>query len=416
MSHQRTPLTNARISQSKGRDKQYNLYDSGGLYLTVAPNGRKWWRLKYKHLGREKRMGLGPYPDVGLADARAARDAARREVHAGRDPGAVRRASLKRQKAASADTFEVVAREWLKIKSASWVSSQLEKETRRLELHAFSWIGKAPISALTTSEIRPLLDRLVRRGTLDMAHRLRSQISSIFEYAGRDGRASGDPARSLAGVLPEHTQKNYASVTRPEDVGQLVRAIEAFNGRFATGCALRLAPLLFVRPGELRGAEWNEFNLENAEWRIPAKRRKLRRKLKEDPLVPPHVVPLSMQAVAILRELHAVTGHGSLLFPGARDPKRAMSNVTVNAALRRLGYDTHTMTGHGFRHMASTLLHELGFHPDAIERQLSHKGQGIRAVYNKAEHLSERKKMMQEWADYLDRLKADGDLTPTGLG
>jgi integrase len=414
MAIHRSALTDKRVRQSKPREKPYNLYDAGGLYLTVAPTGGKWWRLKYRHAGKEKRIGLGTYPEVTLAAARAARDAARHEVHAGKDPGLTRRKEAMRQKVAAGNTFDAVAREWLAVKNSGWVASQQTKERRRLELHAFPWIGKTPIADLTAANIRPLLDRLVKRGTVDMAHRLRQQISSVFQYAGRDDRVSRDPAANLAGLLPEHLQRSYSSLTAPEDVGQLLRAIEGFKGQFATACALRLAPLLFVRPGELRAAEWAEINLETAEWRIPATRRKLRKKFKEDPTVPPHVVPLQKQALDTLRELHALTGHGKYLFPGARDAKRPMSNVTINAALRRLGYDGETMTAHGFRHMASTLLNELGWNPDAIERQLSHKGHGVRAVYNKAEYMAERKKMMQAWADYLDGLRSGATVTPIG--
>ena len=324
----------------------------------------------------------------------------------------VKRAENARQKIAVANTFEAVAREWLAVKKNGWVASQYWKEQRRLEIHAFPWIGKTPISDLGTAEIRPLLDRLVKRGTLDMAHRLRQQISAVFRYAGRDDRVSRDPAGSLAGTLPEHTKRNYSTLTHPSDVAALLRAIEGFKGQFSTACALRLAPLLFVRPGELRAAEWAEVDLDTAEWHIPASRRKLKKKLKEDPNTPPHIVPLAAQAVATLRELQALTGDGKYLFPGARDVKRPMSNATINAALRRLGYDRETMTGHGFRHMASTMLNELGWNPDAIERQLSHKGQGMRAVYNKAEYLDERRRMMQAWADYLDTLKQGGNVVP----
>lgn len=298
------------------------------------------------------------------------------------------------------------------MKKNGWVASQYNKEQRRLELHAFPWIGKTPIAELCAAEIRPLLDRLVKRDTLDMAHRLRQQISAVFRYAGRDDRVSRDPAGNLAGTLPEHTKRNYSTLTDPNDVAELLRSIEGFKGQFSTACALRLAPLLFVRPGELRAAEWVEVDLGTAQWRIPAARRKLKKKLKQDPNTPPHIVPLAKQAVAILHELQALTGHGKYLFPGARDAKRPMSNATINAALRRLGYDRETMTGHGFRHMASTLLNELGWNPDAIERQLSHKGQGMRAVYNKAEYMEERRRMMQAWTDYLDTLKQGNHVVP----
>lgn len=399
-------LTDARVRQAASADKPYNLYDTGGLYLTISPTGSKWWRLKYWHAGKEKRIGLGAYPEVSLANARDARDKARIAIRAGNDPGMLKRAESARLKVSAANSFEAVAREWLAVKKSGWVASQYEKERRRLEIHAFPWIGKTPIAYLGTAEIRPLLDRLVKRGTLDMAHRLRQQISAVFRFAGRDDRVSRDPAGNLAGTLPEHAKQNYATLTNADDVAELLRAIETFKGQFPTACALRLAPLFFVRPGELRGAEWAEVDFEASEWRIPAARRKLKKKLKEDSRTPPHVVPLATQAKAILTELRALTGQGKYLFPGVRDSRRPMSNATINAALCRLGYDGRTMTGHGFRHMASTLLNELGWNPDAIERQLSHKGQGMRAVYNKAEYMDERRNMMQAWADHLDTLRA----------
>jgi len=408
----RAALTDARVRQAKAHEKPYNLYDSGGMYLTVSPAGAKWWRLKYRYVGKEKRIGLGVYPEVTLSEARARRDKARSELRAGNDPGMTKRADAARKKVASDNTFEAVAREWLAVKKNGWVESQQNKERRRLEIHAFPWIGKIPIAEITTAHIRPLLDRLVKRDTLDMAHRLRQQISSVFKFAGRDDRVTRDPAGSLAGTLPEHTQRNYSSLTKADDVGELLRAIDGFKGQFPTACALRIAPILFVRPGELRAAEWAEFDLKAAEWRIPAARRKLKKKLKEDPKMPPHIVPLPKQTVKVLKELHALTGTGKFLFPGVRDAKRPMSNATINAGLRRLGYDSETMTGHGFRHTASTLLNELGWNPDAIERQLSHKGQGVRAVYNQAEYLAERRKMLQSWADYLDGLRNGARVVP----
>lgn len=408
----RAALNDPRVRRAKPKDKPYNLYDVDGLYLTVAPTGAKWWRLKYRYASKEKRMGLGTYPEVSLAEARDTRDEARAALRGGNDPGIVNRAESARKKIATGNTFEAISREWLAMKKSNWVASQLVKEQRRLELHAFPWIGKMPIADIAAADVRPLLDRLVKRGTLDMAHRLRQQISAVFKYAGRDDRVSRDPAGNLAGVLPEHTQRNYSNLTKPSDVAELMRAIDAFKGQFSTACALRLAPMLFVRPGELRAAEWAEVDMEAAEWRIPAARRKLKKKFKEDPRVPPHDVSLPVQAVVILRELHALTGRGRFLFPGARDVKRPMSNATINAALRRLGYDSETMTGHGFRHTASTLLNELGWNPDAIERQLSHKGRGVRAIYNKAEYLVERRKLMQAWADYLDGLRNGAQLMP----
>lgn len=411
MATKRQGLTDPQARKAEPRDRAYNLYDSGGLYLTVSPTGAKWWRLKYRHAGREKRIGLGAYPKVTLAAARIERDRARIKLRQGDDPGLVKRVENARKKVAAANTFEAIAREWLEVKKSGWVLSQQLKERRRLELHAFPWIGSAPIAELRAADIRPLLDRLLKRGTVDMAHRLREQLSAIFRYAGRDDRVTRDPAGSLAGVLPQHTKRNYASLTKPDDVAGLLRAIDSFSGQFPTACASKLAPMLFVRPGELRAAQWIEFDLDDSEWRIPATRRKLRRRLKEDPKTPPHIVPLASQAVAILKELQLFSGKSDFLFPGARDRRVPLSDATFNAALARIGYDGTTMTAHGFRHMASTLLHELGYDPEIIEAQLSHKVGGIRGVYNKAEYLKKRKEMMQAWADYLDGLRNGDNVT-----
>jgi integrase len=258
-----------------------------------------------------------------------------------------------------------------------------------------------------------MLRKLVARGTLNTAGRVRETVSAVFRFAIATGRAKRDPAADLRGALPTPAKKNFASLTEPKDVAGLLRAIEGYQGSPVTLAALRLAPLVFQRPGELRAAEWAEFDLGAAEWRIPAARQKLKKAAKENPRTPPHIVPLSKQAVAILRELYRLTGRGRYLFPGVRTRQRPMSDNTVNAALRRLGYTTEQMTGHGFRHMASTRLNELGWNPDAIERQLSHRDPNeIRGTYNQAQYLGERKKMMQAWADYLDALRTGAKVVP----
>lgn len=400
-----TPLLEMQIRKAKPLAKEYNLYDTDGLFLTVAPTGRKWWRLKYFDGGRERKAGLGTYPEVSLADARAQRDAARMTLRNGQDFVALRKMKKASKRSTVANTFEAVAREWLAVKNPSWVASQRVKERRRLELHAFRSIGHVPVSEIKAAELRPLLDRLVQCGKVDSAHRLCQQMSSVFRHAMRDDRCAADPAAALTEVLPRHTQRGYSAVTDPEQVTRLLRALDGFSGTFETRCALQLAPLFFVRPGELRNAEWSEIDVEKAEWRIPATKRKLLKRFKEDRKTPPHVVPLATQALAVLADLRPLTGHGKFLFPGARDPMRPMSNSTLNAALRTLGFDKEMMTAHGFRHMASTMLHELGWDPDTIERQLGHKGAGIRAVYNRAQYLDERRRMMQSWADYLDKLR-----------
>lgn len=412
MATKQAGLIDSTLRRAKAADKPYNLYDTGGLYLTVATTGAKWWRLKYRFAGKERRMGLGTYPDVSLAGAREARDKARIVLRSGKDPGAIRRTEDARRRIAADNTFEAIALEWLAKMKSEWVASQFTKEKRRLELHAFPWLGKMPISDIAPADVRPVLDRLVKRGTVDVAHRVRQQISSVFRHAAHDDRVSRDPADNLKGYLPEHTKRHYSALTKPDDVADLLRAIDGFKGQFATLCALRLAPMFFVRPGELRAAEWSEVDLDRAEWVIPPSRRKLRKKQKANKDTPAHIVPLSTQAIAVLKELHPLTGHGQYVFPGARSPRVPMSNVCLNAALRRMGFSAEQMTPHGFRHMASTMLHEQGWNPDAIERQLSHKAQGIRAVYNKAEHLDERRRMMQAWADYLEALRSGADIVP----
>lgn len=343
-----------------------------------------------------------------MADARAKRDEARKLLARGVDPGIERKATKTARKEGAANSFEVIAREWLAVKAPEWTSKQHDKERDRLQNHAFPWIGKLPISEIGVAEIRPLLDRITKRGHLEQAHRLRFQLSRVFRYAIAAEYASRDPAADLSATLPSRRKHNFPTITDPVQVGGLLRAIDSFNGTLPVACALKLAPMLFVRPGELRAAEWSEFDRDHPDgprWSIPPARRKLRKAEKEDPKTPPHIVPLCTQALAILNELHAATGKRQHLFPGTRSFKRPISDMTINAALRRLGYDKDTMTGHGFRHMASTLLNELGFRVDAIERRLSHKEPGIRGIYNKAEHLSERKEMMQAWANYLDALK-----------
>lgn len=413
------PLSDAAVRKTVPAAKPIKLVDTGGLYLLLMPNGARWWRWDYRRplTGQRNTLSLGTYPDTGLADAREKHHAARKLLARGIDPGEHRKATKAARRLAVANSFEVIAREWLMVRKPAWTAKQHDKEQRRLENHAFPWIGKLPITDIGVAEIRPLLQRIAKRGHLEQAHRLRFQLSRIFKYAIAAEYATRDPAADLSATLPSRRTRHFPTITDPGQVGELLQAIDAFDGTFIVACALKLAPLLFVRPGELRGAEWTEFDLDHPDgprWRIPAARRKLRKAQKEDPRTPPHVVPLSTQAVAILDDLRKVTGGGSLLFPGVRARKRPISDMTVNAALRRMGYDSTTMTGHGFRHMASTLLNELGFNGDAIERQLSHKEPGVRGIYNQAEHLTERTRMMQAWADYLDRLRA-GITAPPAL-
>ena len=405
------PLTDTAIRTAKPGPKAYKLRDGGGLYVVVNTDGSRWWRFDYRRpvTGKRNTLSLGTYPDVGLAAARVRREAVRRQLAAGIDPGLHRKAVKAAGIENASNSFEAIAREWLSVKAHSWTESHRSKQQARLENHAFPWIGSRPIAELGVPDIRPLLKRCVDSDHHEQAHRVMAAVSSVFKFAIATERAERNPAADLGAALPARRKRHFPTLTDPIQIGALLRAIDGYQGSTVTAAALKLAPLTFVRPGELRGARWSEIDLsrpDGARWTIPASRRKLRRVDKEDPSTEPHVVPLSDQAVTTLRELHALTGRRELVFPGVRDPKRSMSENTVNAALRNLGYTGDVIVGHGFRHMASTLLNELGFNPDAIERQLAHKGQGVRAVYNQAKHIPERRQMMQAWADHLDELRA----------
>jgi len=406
------PLSDIAIRNAKPGPKPVKMTDGGGMYLLLNPNGSRWWRFDYRFDGRRKTLSMGTYPDTSLKDAREKRDESRKLLAAGVDPGAQRKAVKAAGLDRAANSFEVVAREWLALKQRAWTPGQYAKEHDRLENHAFPWIGHQPVADIGVAEIRPLLAHIVKRGHIEQAHRLRHQLSRVFRYAVATERASRDPAADLRDTLPARQPQNYPTIIDPTQVGELLRAMDGFTGTFVVGSALKLAPLWFCRPGEIRQAEWVQFDLdgENPAYTVPPSIRKLRKAEKENPNTQPHIVPLSRQAVAILRELHQLTGRGRYLFPGARSVSRHMSDGAVNAALARIGYKG-IITGHGFRHMARTLLGELGWNPEALERQLSHKEPGVSGVYNKAQHLPERRKIMQEWADYLDMLRASGAAT-----
>ncbi|MHB8815567.1 MAG: tyrosine-type recombinase/integrase [Steroidobacteraceae bacterium] len=394
------PITHVAIVNAKPREKPYRLFDGRGLYLEVSPSGGRWWRFKYRINGREKRVSLGVFPDVSLSEARGKLDDVRRQLRAGLDPAE----EIKNKKKGAApdappsgDTFETVAREWFAKHSPAWAPGHGDKIIRRLELNIFPWLGAKPIADIKPLELLGVVQRIEQRGANETAHRALQNCGRVFRYAVATGRAERDISRDLLGALAPVVERHHASIVEPKAVGALLRAIDGYAGSIVVRCALRLAPLVFVRPGELRMAEWDEFNLDEGEWRIPGARMKMRA---------PHFVPLASQAIEILRELQPLTGSERFVFPGERSRDRPMSNNTVNAALRRLGYTNAQMTGHGFRSMASTLLNEQGWHPDAIERQLAHQEPNeIRAAYNYAKHLPERRKMMQAWADYLCRLR-----------
>lgn len=396
-------MSNTTILNAKSVEKAYVLTDERGLSIQIQPSGGKWWRFRYRFNGTAKMISFGVYPDVGLKDARERRDAARKLLADGVDPGEHRKAVKASKIERAANSFEVIGREWFEQKRLTWVASHADKIIRRLENDVFPWLGGKAIAEITGPEVLTVLRRIEGRGTLDTAHRAGGNCSQIFRYAIATGRAERDPVPDLRGALPPARGGNFAAITEPAKVAELFRAIDGFRGTFVVKSALLLAPLLFVRPGELRKAEWVGFDLEKAEWGYFVT------KTKTD-----HLVPLASQAVAILKELHALTGHGRYVFPG-RDPQKAMSEAAVNAALRRMGYDTkEEITGHGFRAMARTILHEkLHQKPEVIEHQLAHTVPDANGTaYNRTKFLKERRAMMQLWADYLEKLKAGADVIP----
>ena len=400
------PLTDTAIRKAKPSTKSVRLFDGGGLYLEVSPSGGKLWRLKYRIGGKEKRLALGAYPATSLASARQKRDEARKLLAEGIDPSEQRKSTKAARAGLAANTFEVIGREWYAKTAPMLAENTKAKLLTFLEKDVFPWIGARPIAGLAASDLIKVIERIEQRGALDIARRVHNYMGRIFRYAVGRSLVSRDPSRDieLKDILPPEDVQHHASVTDPKAVGGLLRAIDGFTGAFTTRCALRLAALVFVRPGELRHAEWTEFDLEKAEWRIPAGKMKMKEQ---------HIVPLSVQAITILREIQPLTRMGRYVFPSERGGARPMSENTVNAALRRLGYAKDEMTGHGFRSMASTLLHELGLPHAAIERQLAHGERNkVSAAYNFAEHLPERRKMMQQWADYLDKLKAGAEVIP----
>ena len=393
-------LSDTRIRAAKPMERPYKLFDERGLYLLVTPTGNRLWRLRYRMGALEKLLALGAYPDVPLKRAREKRDEARKLIADGIDPNARRKA----ERSAQAETFEAVANEWLELHKSSLAPETIPMLGTRLRSFLYPYIGSRPVADIRAQELLAVLRRIEARGRHETAHRVRALAGRVLRYAVATGRAPHDVAADLKDALAPVKSKNFASVTDPRRVGELMRAIHGYGGHPVTALALKLAPLVFVRPGELRAAEWSEFDLENADWRIPAARMKMGE---------PHVVPLSRQALAILRELQPLARGGRYLFPSLRTRDRPMSDNTINAALRRLGYTSEEQTGHGFRSMASTLLNEQGFPPDVIELQLAHAERNkVRAAYNKAQRLPERRKMMQAWADYLEGLGAGGVVTP----
>lgn len=410
-------LTEVQIKNAAPGEKRFTLRDEGGLFLEVPPTGNKRWRLRYWFDGKEKLISLGTYPTVSLKDARAKRDKLRGKIadpDNPQDPVALRKKARAERKQArqakvqqdqeDAQTFEKTALEWHSKRSAVWSTGHADRIMRGLEVNIFPWIGAQPIRLIDAPTLLRTIRRIESRGIIETAHRDLSVCGQIFRYGVAAGYCDRDVAADLRGAITPVKHVHHAAILKPQAIGELLRNIEAYKGSHVTRCALRLAPLLFVRPGELRQAEWSEFDFEAAEWRIPPEKMKARSL---------HVVPLSQQALEIIQaDLLPLTGHGKYLFPG-RTPSRPMSENTLNAALRYMGYEKGQMTAHGWRSVASTNLNEMGWNRDAIERQLAHAERDeVRRAYNHADFLPERRRMMQAWADYLDQLREGAKVIP----
>ena len=391
-------LTDIKIKNLKASAKVQKVADGHGLYVHVSPAGGKLWRMAYTFEGKQKTLSFGAYPAISLKAAREKREQAKEMLAQGIDPGAYKKAVKASRQAASVNTYEIIAREWFAKHSPSWSESNKLKIWARQEKNIIPYLGGKSVNQITPPDILAALRAIEARGAIETAHRILQDCGRIFRYAIATGRAERDPAADLRGALPPAKGNNFATITDPKQVGALLRAIDGYEGNIMVAYALRMAPLLFVRPGELRHAQWKEFDFNNAEWRIPAERMKMNQL---------HIVPLPVQVIKLLEELRPYTGHGVYLFPSVRTLDRPISDMTLLAALRRMGYTREQMTVHGFRSLASTLLNELGYNRDWIERQLAHgERNSIRAAYNYAEYLPERRRMMQEWANYLDGLRA----------
>lgn len=394
-------LTDVQIRNAVPLEKAYKLADSGGLFLLVHPNGGKYFRLKYRVLGKEKLLALGVYPEISLRDARDARDRAKEDIRSGIDPSAARKIEKITKGISAGNSFEAIGREWIGRRKDEISESHHERITRTMEKDLFPRLGSRPILDISSLEILDTLRRIEDRGAYESSHRAKTIVSLIFRYAIATGRASRDPCPDLKGALKSPKRNNFAALTDPAECSNLLVALDDYRGHFVVRQALRLAPLVFCRPGEIRHARWGDIDLEKGTWIYYASKRRVTQAKVE------HLVPLSTQAVEILRETHSLTGKGELVFPGLKS-SRPLSENTLNAALRRLGFDKERMTSHGFRAMARTLLaEELHQRPEAIEHQLSHTvPDNLGTAYNRTKFLSERRSMMQLWADYLDQLRA----------
>ena len=401
-------LTDVTIRNAKPGAKAIKLADGGGMFLLVTPAGGKLWRLKFRIDGREKLLAIGAYPEIGLGEARRRREEARELIALGKDPSREKQRDKVRARIQAADTFTAICNEYCAKRrrdgTKGWAPAKAIRSENLLSLVCGS-IGKLPIGEIEPADVLTAIRRIEGKGKLESARRSLQLAGAVFRYAVATARLASDPTRDLRGALTAPTVTHYGAITDARKVGQLLRAIDDYEGSGITKLALQIAPHVFVRPGELRHAEWNEFDLDGALWIIPAGKMKMRKA---------HHVPLSRQSVDLFREVQSVTGPTGFVFPSIRTRTRPMSENTINAGLRRLGYASDEMTAHGFRAMASTLLNESGkWHPDAIERALAHGDTDkVRAAYHRGAHWKERLEMAQWWSDYLDQLRKGADVVP----
>jgi integrase len=398
-------ITDMAIRNAKPREKEYKLSDSGGLYLLVSPAGGKLWRLKFRVDGREKKLAIGAYPEISLGDARKRRDEARELMAAGKDPSREKQQAKHRAKVSAANTFGEVAKEYLDKRRREGLSTSTADKSEYYISRMGPVIARLPIAEIGAPDLLAVLRRIETKGNYETARRVLQLSGRVFRYAVATARLGSDPSRDLRGALTAPQPKHYGAIIEAKRAGELLRAIDGYEGQVVTKLAMQLSPHVFVRPGELRHAEWSEIDLDAGLWIIPAGKMKMRK---------PHHVPLSRQSIELFRQLHTITGPAGYVFPSIRTRTRPMSENTVNAGLRRLGFAGDEMTAHGFRAMASTLLNESGkWNPDAIERALAHGDEDrVRAAYHRGAHWKERIEMAQWWSDYLDALRTGADVLP----
>lgn len=405
MARQQNKLTDKAVqAASTDGQKRRKLADGGGLALVVKPNSKVWW-FRYRFAGKEKTYSLGSYPEVPLKKAREGRDEARELLADNKDPVLYRRTEITKTREASENTFQAISENWLTLQKGQLADSTIDVTKRRLTSWIFPHLGQLPVASIEPRLVLQVLRKIEAKGKHETAHRMRQRIGQIYRYAISEGLAERDPSADLRGLLKAVPAKNRAAIVKPAELGGLLRAIEAYSGQPTTCAALTLAPMLFLRPGELRYAEWHEIDLQAETWTIPGHRMKGTMAAKRAGKIPDHIVPLPSQAVEILKPLKQLTGTRPYVFEAIK-PGRPLSENTINTALKTMGYNSETMVGHGFRATASTLLHEMGWPPEVIELQLAHRQRNqVAAAYNRSARLAERTTMMQTWADYLDNLK-----------